>query len=195
MKIMISNDDGIFAPGIAALVRAFSQAGHTVVICAPDSQRSAASQALSIHRAMTVEEVPFEGAAQAFAIGGTPADCVKLGLMKLCPDAQAVISGVNHGCNVGTDILYSGTVGGGYRSYLPDYIDGNGKTTYWSRSCRNTAGQGYQHIVGYDGHISMAGHLRVCAIRPACFVDVTCLDNVTGSGTEKDPYVFEIIKK
>lgn len=83
-----------------------------------------------------------------------------------------------------------------YASTIPGtYIDGNGKTTYWSRSCRNTAGQGYQHIVGYDGHISMAGHLRVCGIRPACFVDVTRLDHVKGSGTEKDPFVFEIIDR
>ena len=111
MNILITNDDGIFAPGIAALVRAFSAAGHTVTVCAPDSQRSAASQALTINRPICVKKVAFEGAAAAFAIGGTPADCVKLGLAKLCPEAEAVISGVNKGFNTGTDILYSGTVG------------------------------------------------------------------------------------
>ena len=111
MKILISNDDGIFAPGIAALVKAFSQAGHEVLVCAPDSQRSAASHSLSICRPLTVKEVDFPGAAKAFAIGGTPADCVKLGLTVLCPEAEAVVSGVNKGYNVGTDILYSGTVG------------------------------------------------------------------------------------
>ena len=111
MKILISNDDGIFAPGIAALVKAFSEARHEVIVCAPDSQRSAASQALSISRPVTVKEVDFPGAAKAYAIGGTPADCVKLGLMVLCPEVEAVVSGVNKGYNVGTDILYSGTVG------------------------------------------------------------------------------------
>ena len=110
MKVLISNDDGIFAPGIEALVQAFSQAGHEVLVCAPDSQRSAASHSLSIGRPQTVKEVEFSGAAKAYAIGGTPADCVKLGLTVLCPDAQAVVSGVNKGYNVGTDILYSGTV-------------------------------------------------------------------------------------
>ena len=110
MKVLISNDDGIFAPGINALVRAFSQAGHEVLVCAPDSQRSAASHSLSIARPITVREVEFPGAARAYAIGGTPADCVKLGLKVLCPEAEAVVSGVNHGYNVGTDILYSGTV-------------------------------------------------------------------------------------
>jgi len=59
---------------------------------------------------MTVQEQAFEGAVRAYAIGGTPADCVKLGLMVLCPEAEAVVSGVNRGYNVGTDILYSGTV-------------------------------------------------------------------------------------
>ncbi len=110
MKVLISNDDGIFAPGIAALVQAFAGAGCEVLVCAPDRQRSAASHSLTIGRPLTVKEVDFPGAAKAYAIGGTPADCVKLGLTVLCPDAQAVVSGVNKGYNVGTDILYSGTV-------------------------------------------------------------------------------------
>lgn len=110
MKILISNDDGIFAPGIAALTKAFAAAGYEVVVCAPDSQRSAASHGLTIGRRINVKETAMDGAVRAFAIGGTPADCVKLGLMVLCPEAEAVISGVNHGANVGTDVLYSGTV-------------------------------------------------------------------------------------
>ena len=110
MKILISNDDGIFAPGIDALVKAFGAAGYEVYVCAPDSQRSAASHSLSIGRPISVKPVEMEGARQAYAIGGTPADCVKLGLTKLCPDCEAVISGVNCGYNAGTDILYSGTV-------------------------------------------------------------------------------------
>lgn len=110
MKILISNDDGIFAPGIAALVRVFAEAGHEVAVCAPDSQRSAASHSLTIGKAVSVKEMQLEGAVCAYAIGGTPVDCVKLGLLKLCPDCEAVISGINRGYNVGTDILYSGTV-------------------------------------------------------------------------------------
>lgn len=110
MRILISNDDGIFAPGIAALVEVFSAAGHEVLVCAPDSQRSAASHSLSIGRPIAVREQAFPGAARAYAVGGTPADCVKLGLTVLCPEAEAVVSGINRGYNVGTDILYSGTV-------------------------------------------------------------------------------------
>ena len=111
MKVLISNDDGVFAPGLAALVRAFAAAGHEVTVCAPDGQRSAASQSLTIARPLIVREVQVEGAERAFAIGGTPADCVKLGLACLCPEAEAVVSGVNHGYNAATDVLDSGTVG------------------------------------------------------------------------------------
>jgi len=110
MKVLISNDDGIFAPGIEALVKAFAAAGHDVLVCAPDSQRSAASHSLTIGRPLTVKPVEMDGAKKAWAIGGTPADCVKLGLTVLCPEAEAVVSGINRGYNVGTDILYSGTV-------------------------------------------------------------------------------------
>lgn len=111
MKILISNDDGIFAPGIAALTRAFVAAGHEVYVCAPDGQRSAASHSLTLGGALPVREMAMEGVKKAWAIGGTPVDCVRLGLFVLCPEAEMVISGVNHGYNAGTDILYSGTVG------------------------------------------------------------------------------------
>lgn len=111
MRILISNDDGIFAPGIRALVRAFADAGHEVIVAAPDSQRSAASHSLTIARAISVQETEVPGAARAYAIGGTPVDCVKLALKQLCPDAEFVVSGINHGYNAGSDALYSGTVG------------------------------------------------------------------------------------
>jgi len=110
MKVLVSNDDGIFAPGIETLVKAFAAAGHEVFVCAPDRQRSAASHSLTIGRPLTVKTVQMDGAKKAWAIGGTPADCVKLGLTVLCPEAEAVVSGINRGYNVGTDILYSGTV-------------------------------------------------------------------------------------
>lgn len=73
------------------------------------------------------------------------------------------------------------------------YVHKNRMTTYWSRSCRHTAAGGYEHIVGYDGHISMSGFLRSCGIRPACRVDMTRLTGVSGSGTKDDPYCFSTI--
>ena len=111
MKILIANDDGIFAPGIAALVKAFSAAGHEIIVCAPDSQRSAASHAMTLTRPIDVKEVPFEGAAKAYAISGTPVDCVKLAVNCLHPEVDFVLSGINKGWNCGSDIIYSGTVG------------------------------------------------------------------------------------
>ena len=111
MRVLISNDDGIFAPGIAALIRACVDAGHEVYVCAPDGQRSAASHSLTLGKPLTVREVEIEGVERAWAIGGTPVDCVKLGLLMLCPPVDYVLSGINHGYNAGTDILYSGTVG------------------------------------------------------------------------------------
>lgn len=111
MQILISNDDGIFAPGLAALVRAFAAAGHTVYVAAPDSQRSAASHSMTLFHPLTAKESAVEGAEKAWAIDGTPVDCVKLAVKTLCPDVDFVISGVNHGYNSGSDVLYSGTVG------------------------------------------------------------------------------------
>lgn len=73
------------------------------------------------------------------------------------------------------------------------YIDKNKMTWYWSRSCRHTAAGGYEHIIGYDGHISMHAFDQVGGVRPACYVDLTQLDHVTGSGTLKDPYVFQVV--
>ena len=111
MKILISNDDGILAPGIRALVKAFAAAGHEVIVVAPDGQRSAASHSLTMTMPLIPRRMDVEGAAIAYAVNGTPVDCVKLGLHNLCPDVQYVVSGINHGYNLGTDVLYSGTVG------------------------------------------------------------------------------------
>lgn len=111
MNILISNDDGILAPGIQALIRAFVKTGHDIYVCAPDGQRSAASHSLSLKESLPVEEMAIDGVKGAWAIGGTPVDCVKLGLKTLCPQAEFVVSGINHGYNAGTDVLYSGTVG------------------------------------------------------------------------------------
>ena len=111
MKILISNDDGITAAGLHALVRAFSGAGHEVAVVAPDSQRSAASHSLTMHTPLIPQRAQVEGAALAYAVNGTPVDCVKLALHNLYTDADFVVSGINHGYNLGTDVLYSGTVG------------------------------------------------------------------------------------
>lgn len=112
MNILVANDDGIKARGIHELVNALSEVA-TVYVCAPESQRSASGHGITVLKPITVEEVEFENAAFALQISGTPADCVKIGkrmLEKKGIEIDMVFSGINHGGNLGTDTLYSGTV-------------------------------------------------------------------------------------
>jgi 5'-nucleotidase len=113
MNLLISNDDGIFALGIRTLANTLAAAGHQVMVVCPDRERSATGHGLTIHDPIRVEaiETVFHPTVRAWACSGTPSDCVKLalgGLMDYPPDM--VLSGINHGSNLGTDVLYSGTV-------------------------------------------------------------------------------------
>ena len=114
MKILVTNDDGINAEGIKKLVDALSDGEKTeVYVCAPKTQKSACGHGITIHDSMSVEEVSFENAVMAYSIDGTPADCVKVGLELLEErdvNIDMVFSGINMGGNLGTDVLYSGTV-------------------------------------------------------------------------------------
>ena len=113
MNILVSNDDGIFALGIRTLANALAGAGHQVTVVCPDRERSATGHGLTLHRPLRVEEVKgvFAPAVTAWACSGTPSDCVKLALDAVLPTApDFVVSGINHGANLGTDVLYSGTV-------------------------------------------------------------------------------------
>jgi 5'-nucleotidase len=113
MKLLISNDDGIFAPGIRSLANGLAAAGHDVSVVCPDRERSATGHGLTLHqpiRAEMVESV-FHPQIKAWACSGTPSDCVKLALWALLDSPpELVISGINQGANLGTDVLYSGTV-------------------------------------------------------------------------------------
>ncbi len=109
-KILITNDDGIFAPGIYALWEAMQEIGEVTVV-APDTEKSAVGHAITITDPIRVEKVQRENGFKGFAVKGTPADCVKIAgrsLMKNPPDI--VVSGINSGANVGSNIIYSGTV-------------------------------------------------------------------------------------
>lgn len=118
MHILISNDDGIFANGIRALAKACVAAGHRVTIFAPDAQRSAASHSMSIYARLTATPVEYDGI-PAYAVNGTPADCVRLGLYLCGADrVDCVLSGINNGSNRGAAILYSGTVGAAMEASL-----------------------------------------------------------------------------
>ena len=111
MNILITNDDGINAPGIIELAKAMSKIANVYVV-APESQRSATGHSITIHSPIMVHESKIEGSKKAYSISGTPADCVKLGIEGLFKDIEIdlVLSGINNGANLGTDVIYSGTV-------------------------------------------------------------------------------------
>jgi 5'-nucleotidase len=105
MKLMLTNDDGIEAPGLHALLRVARHVGEPVLV-APAGHQSGCSHAVTWEKAVRIEARD----TTSFAVHGTPADCTRLGLLKIVPDARWVLSGINHGGNLGADIHYSGTV-------------------------------------------------------------------------------------
>jgi len=109
MRVLITNDDGVFADGIRVLTECASEVLEEVAVAAPDSERSAISQAISLHQPLRVETL----APNRWAVSGTPVDSVFIALGHLLADARPdlVLSGINHGPNVGFDTYYSGTVG------------------------------------------------------------------------------------
>ena len=114
MKILVSNDDGYFAPGITLLAEALSRLGEVTVV-APERDRSGASNSLTLDRPLVVRRAP-NG---YYSINGTPTDCVHIavtGLLDFTPDM--VVSGVNLGANMGDDTIYSGTVAAAVEGYL-----------------------------------------------------------------------------
>ncbi|SMC25315.1 5'-nucleotidase /3'-nucleotidase /exopolyphosphatase [Andreprevotia lacus DSM 23236] len=114
MRILISNDDGYFATGIATLAAKLATR-HEVVVCAPERDRSGASNSLTLDRPLTVRTAP----SGFHYVNGTPTDCVHLaatGLLDVLPDM--VVSGINHGANMGDDTIYSGTVAAATEGYL-----------------------------------------------------------------------------
>lgn len=113
MNILVSNDDGILALGVRTLATTLAAAGHRVTVVCPDRERSATGHGLTMHKPIRAEQVMevFPPDIEAWSCSGTPSDCVKLALGALLdtpPDM--VVSGINHGANLGTDVLYSGTV-------------------------------------------------------------------------------------
>ena len=113
MNILISNDDGIYAAGVRALVEALSSTGHKITVVCPDRERSATGHALTLQEPLRVDKIVgvYPESIEAWACSGTPSDTVKLALDALLDDRpDLVLSGINRGANLGTDVLYSGTV-------------------------------------------------------------------------------------
>ncbi|MEK6194280.1 MAG: 5'/3'-nucleotidase SurE [Deltaproteobacteria bacterium] len=110
MDILLSNDDGIQAEGLWALYDRLAPS-HRLTVVAPDRERSAAGHAITLHTPIRADVVSMNGAKRAFAVNGTPADCIKLAVSQLVErEPDLVISGINPGANVGVNINYSGTL-------------------------------------------------------------------------------------
>ena len=141
MRILLSNDDGIKAAGIEALVRALHKE-HEIIVSAPMKQQSGMSNALTIGKPIEVARdkvLEEKYGIEAWAVGGTPADSAKLyieAFMTKEKPVDLVISGINHGANLATDMIYSGTVGAAMEGYFHDIpsfalsLDAASKLTY-----------------------------------------------------------------
>ena len=110
MRILVSNDDGVRAPGILAMARAMRPVAEVMVV-APETAQSAAAHGVTLTAPLSVNRVHLDGDFEAYSVDGRPADCVKLAIRELMqPPPDLVISGLNDGANTGINVLYSGTV-------------------------------------------------------------------------------------
>ncbi len=138
MKFLLTNDDGIDAAGLEALVTAVRPLGDPVVV-APARPQSGVSHAIPWQEGVRIEP----RGEKRFAIHGTPADCTRLGLLHLVPDANWILSGINHGANLGADVYYSGTVAAvreavlhGWPGIAVSYYRKTGIEFDWERAAR-----------------------------------------------------------
>ena len=123
MRVLLTNDDGVQAPGIAALCRAIERRpGMEVTVSAPERERSAVGHAITLHKPLHAYPVEVAGAkSPAFSVSGTPADSTKIAVLALMAQRpDLVISGINRGANVGADVMYSGTVSAALEATLMD---------------------------------------------------------------------------
>lgn len=110
MRILLTNDDGIYAKGIEAIYLALIQE-HDVTVVAPETEQSAVGHAITFLDPLRVKSVQRNGSFFGYALSGTPADCAKIAITELMkPPPQVVVSGINMGANVGVNVIYSGTV-------------------------------------------------------------------------------------
>lgn len=177
MRVVLTNDDGVDAPGLAALEQAAAILGGTLVVVAPAQCHSGCGHRVTTHAPIRVDEL----SPGRFRVSGTPADCVRIALARLAPDAALVISGINAGGNLGADVHHSGTVAAAREATLhgvpavaaSQYLR-SGTGIDWSRSARWVA--------------DVLGILRSRAAEPGEFWNVNLPDLAEGSA---DPQVVE----
>lgn len=122
MRILLTNDDGINAEGITRLALSLAKSGHELFICAPAENKSCVSHGLTLRDLIFVEKRVLEDLPEvpAYAVCGTPADCVRIAVGKLGARPDVVVSGINQASNLGSDAVYSGTVAAALEGYMID---------------------------------------------------------------------------
>lgn len=121
LRVLLTNDDGVHAPGLLAMRGALVAAGHLVTVCAPDRPRSASGHAITLHKPLRCNPVSLADASPAWSCSGLPSDCVLLAFSHFAPEQgrfDLVVSGINHGPNLGWDVTYSGTVAAAMESVI-----------------------------------------------------------------------------
>lgn len=184
MRILLTNDDGITAAGFAVLERIAAELSDDVWVCAPESEQSATSHSLTIHRPLRLRELD----ERRFAVDGTPTDCVLIAVRQVMdrpPDL--ILSGVNRGWNAGEDITYSGTVAGamegtllGVRSIALSQDYGEDGRTDWSVSEQLGA-----QIVRDCLSVDLPDYVLLNVNFPACAPDAVKGRKVTVQGNRK----------
>ncbi len=144
--ILITNDDGIYAEGIQRLSQClYENNSYRLTIVAPDRERSAVGHAITMHRPLLVDEISYlhNPDLKGYSVNGTPSDCVKLAIEAILDDKpDLVISGINRGSNLGTDVLYSGTVSAAVEGLILDIpsiaisLTGNGSSASFDYAAR-----------------------------------------------------------
>jgi len=164
VRVLITNDDGVHAPGLAALVKRVSELAEVVVV-APDRERSAVGHALTLHHPLRAARI----ADNIYSVDGTPTDCVNLGIHSLLsfrPDL--VLSGINRGANVGDDVTYSGTVAAALEATLM------GIPAIAVSLVTKGAGENYEAAAGCAARIAQAVHEK--GLPPDTFLNVNVPD-------------------
>lgn len=165
MHILLTNDDGIYAPGLAALERELQQLG-TVTVVAPATEQSGVGHSITYLRPLVTHEA-FDGdRRRGWMVEGSPADCVKLGVFEFCPERPSlIVSGINSGLNAGINVLYSGTVAAaiegaffGITSFAVS-LEFNEHPDF--RQAARVARQVIRQVVEHDNHPSTLYNLNI----------------------------------
>ena len=198
MKVLVSNDDGIHARGLENLCSALDSIGLEVLVCAPDRERSAASHALTMYTPLRCYELDKHGldAARVWSVDGTPADCVKVALELLLKDSlpDFVVSGINRGPNLGTDIMYSGTVAAAAEGCLMG-IRSMAISCTAKRSPDYKAASGFikDHFLSIMGNGIPSGTMVNVNVPPDALMEHgKCIYRYTKAGTMKYSDAFDV---